>query len=294
MWPSISRYLPWNLSHRGHSKLLSKSLEVLSKIMASNVHQTAKDGFKQGDHYDKSRPSYTDDLVSLVQKNIHYGKSEGISCDILELGAGTGKFTSKILPLLPQGTRYLATEPSEDFLSVLKDKFNNIDTKVCTATDIPLKDNSVQNVICAQCFHWFANMESLTEIHRVLAPRGRLLLVWNDKDVNIEWLSRMEDILTLYYGDTPRKNSGNWKNVFDGNDMFRCVEHTVQPGIHLKGNKDFVLNHYTSISVIAKLQGEERQGALSKFRDVLNDNFKNEEENIIIQFVSEFYCTEKV
>ena len=35
---------------------------------------------------------------------------------------------------------------------------------------------------CLQAFHWFANEESLKEIHRVLKPAGVLAMVWNAED----------------------------------------------------------------------------------------------------------------
>lgn len=34
--------------------------------------------------------------------------------------------------------------------------------------------SSLQNIVCAQCFHWFATDEALTEITRVLVPGGKL------------------------------------------------------------------------------------------------------------------------
>lgn len=38
------------------------------------------------------------------------------------------------------------------------------------ATVIPASDNSCRAIFCGQAFHWFANLEALTEMHRVLRP----------------------------------------------------------------------------------------------------------------------------
>lgn len=54
-----------------------------------------------------------------------------------------------------------------------------------------------------------------------------------------------------------------------------------------------MLNHFTSISVIASLEEQEQQGAIKKFRAVLDEKFTDEEE-IVIHFKSDFYCTEKI
>ncbi|XP_045196542.2 uncharacterized protein LOC123551574 isoform X2 [Mercenaria mercenaria] len=277
-------------------KSCTRGLSSKSKGMdVESVHKTAQEGFKQGDHYDRNRPSYSDELAAHVIKSLHGGDHKDTQYDILELGAGTGKFTRKILEALKGlPMRYIASEPSEGFLSVLRQQSPTVETLVGSAMKIPLPEQSVMNVICAQSFHWFATKESLAEIQRVLVPGGRLVLVWNDKDWNIEWLRKLEDVLTLYYDDTPRKITGKWKNVFDGCPSFRCVEHRHLAGITgMKGDKNFVLNHFTSISVIARLDPQQRQEALEKFKAVLDEAFTDDEE-IDIPFKSDFYCTEKI
>ena len=37
---------------------------------------------------------------------------------------------------------------------------------------LPLQNESVDAIVCAQSFHWFSNIETLTEMHRVLKPSG--------------------------------------------------------------------------------------------------------------------------
>ncbi|XP_060555435.1 uncharacterized protein LOC132716226 [Ruditapes philippinarum] len=281
----------------------TRSLSSKSTSMSGgNVHKTAQEGFKQGDHYDKSRPSYSDELVTHVVSSLHKGDYKDTQYDIVELGAGTGLFTRKIMEKfkdMPK-IRYLATEPSDEFLSVLKQRSPSVDTLICSATKLPFPENSVQNIICAQCFHWFANKESLTEIHRVLVPGGRLckyrlfLPKHFFKKMNDAGEKLVEGVLTLYYDDTPRKINETWKNVFDNCSLFRCVERRYLAGIDgMKGDKDFVLNHFTSISVIARLDPRRKEEAVQKFRAVLDETFTDDVE-INIPFKSDFYCTEKV
>ncbi|KAK3097699.1 hypothetical protein FSP39_012252, partial [Pinctada imbricata] len=64
--------------------------------------------------------------------------------DCLELGAGTGKFTEKIIKYLPKNIKYLATEPMSGFLDTLKAKCPELETMQCPATKIPLPDTSVK------------------------------------------------------------------------------------------------------------------------------------------------------
>lgn len=48
------------------------------------------------------------------------------------------------------------------------------------AEAIPLRDTSVDAVFAAQAFHWFANLEAILEIARVLRPGGVFAVVWNE------------------------------------------------------------------------------------------------------------------
>ena len=77
-----------------------------------------------------------------------------------------------------------------------------------TATAIPLADQSVDAVVCAQAFHWFAAAEALREIHRVLRPGGTLGLVWNMRDARVPWVARLDAIVNRHEGDTPRYYTG--------------------------------------------------------------------------------------
>ena len=128
----------------------------------------------QGLKYEKSRPSYADELVNHVIQSLHTGSEQQSKYDILELGTGTGKFTRKILAHLKKPVRYLATEPSASFLETFKSLSPGVEAKQCDATNIPVTDESVQNIVCAQAFHWFANHASLDEMTRTLVPGGRI------------------------------------------------------------------------------------------------------------------------
>jgi ubiquinone/menaquinone biosynthesis C-methylase UbiE len=55
------------------------------------------------------------------------------------------------------------------------------------AEAIPIPDNSVDAVVRAQSFYWFANATALTEIHHVLKPGGQLGLIWNIRDASVGW-----------------------------------------------------------------------------------------------------------
>ena len=133
--------------------------------------------FFQGINYEKHRPTYTNDLVNHVIESLHTVNKTGTQYDILEIGAGTGKFTRKMFDQLKTPFRYLAIEPSDDFYKFFQKLCPYAEVKQYDAAHLPLPNVSVQNIICAQCFHRFDNKESLNEMSRVLVPGGRMLCI---------------------------------------------------------------------------------------------------------------------
>lgn len=59
-------------------------------------------------------------------------------------------------------------------------------------------------------------------------------MVWNNKDWKVPWIKDMEEILTRYYGDTPRAVSYQWKTAIENCSQFRCVRHSFLPGTQLQ------------------------------------------------------------
>ena len=62
-----------------------------------------------------------------------------------------------------------------------------------------LPDESVDVVIAAQSFHWFANPSSLREIHRVLSTDGRFGMIWALPDFSLPWLAEIWAFLDPFY-----------------------------------------------------------------------------------------------
>jgi ubiquinone/menaquinone biosynthesis C-methylase UbiE len=132
------------------------------------------------DAYERARPGYPDDAVRWLA-----GEQP---CDVVDLGAGTGKLTRSLVAL---GHRVTAIEPLEPMLAQLRASVPDVDAHLGSAELIPLPDESVDVVTCAQAFHWFDHGVALAEIARVLRPGGRLALVWNTRDDSESWVKRL-------------------------------------------------------------------------------------------------------
>ena len=136
------------------------------------------------DAYDRGRPSYPDDAVAWLVGDR--------PATVLELGAGTGKLTGR---LVAAGHDVHATEPDEAMLAVLRRRLPDVRTSVAGAEEIPALDQSVDVVVAAQSFHWFDPEVALPEIARVLRPGGHLAVVWNQRDQRIPWVRKLGRII---------------------------------------------------------------------------------------------------
>src|SRR6185503_4756147 len=104
--------------------------------------------------------------------------------DVLDLGAGTGKLTSR---LVERGLDVVAVDPIAEMLEMLRTSLPDTPALLGTAEEIPLADNSVDAVLVAQAWHWFDPERAVKEVARVLRPGGRLGLVWNTRDERLGW-----------------------------------------------------------------------------------------------------------
>ena len=136
------------------------------------------------DAYDRGRPTYPREAAVWLTSER--------PLTVLELGAGTGKLTEQLVAL---GHEVHATDPDAQMLEILQRRLPEVRASCAPAEDIPAGDSSYDVVVCAQAFHWFDHERALPEIARVLRPRGRLSLVWNQRDERIPWVKRLGRII---------------------------------------------------------------------------------------------------
>lgn len=140
--------------------------------------------------YQKGRSSYPDQLKSVLYTLVFLHTAHPRAADI---GCGTGIFSRLLIDC---GFHVYGIEPDLSMLSLAAEELDSrLFTPVSgTAEDIPLSDNSVDLVSCAQSFHWFDSVPFRAECDRILRPNGKILLIWNTKDTDSPILRLSETI----------------------------------------------------------------------------------------------------
>ena len=203
--------------------------------------------------YDRGRPTYPREAIEWA-----LGPQP---LTVLELGAGTGKLTEVLIEL---GHDVFATEPDEQMLDLLSAKLPDARATVGSAEEIPVGDQTYDAVVVGQAFHWFDQPAALVEIARVLAPRGRLVVLSNERDDRIPWVRKLSAQIASQRGDVDPTG------VIDDSAMFSAVEeqqfrfwqvinqHTIQ---------DLVLSN----SHVSTLSEEEREAKRAAVQALYED-----------------------
>ena len=144
----------------------------------------------QASAYERGRPSYPPEAVDWL---LATGTGQPVR-DVLDLGAGTGPLTSR---LVERGLRGVAVDPITEMLDVLRESLPDTPALLGSAEQIPLDDDSVDAVLVAQAWHWFDPERAIAEVVRVLRPGGRLGLLWNVRDERLGWVKDFGRIVGL-------------------------------------------------------------------------------------------------
>jgi SAM-dependent methyltransferase len=218
--------------------------------MNEHLHHSTGGYKTAADTYVKGRPDYPPQVSDWLTTTLGLDGHK----TVIDLGAGTGKFTGR---LVATGAQVIAVEPVAQMLEKLSDAWPQVLAVHGTATDLPLPDASVDVVICAQAFHWFASEAALTEIARVLKPGGKLGLIWNLRDTQVSWVPKLDAIVNALEGDTPRYYTGEWRKAFP-HPAFGPLQLQQFHNGHTGSPEDVIFNRVRSTSFIAALPEAQR------------------------------------
>jgi SAM-dependent methyltransferase len=228
----------------------------------SGIHPTAEKGFGDAaDAYVRGRPDFPPAALDWLRTDLGLGPAK----TVIDLGAGTGKFTRR---LVETGAAVIAVEPVDTMRVHLARDLPAVTALAGRAQHIPLPDACADAVVCAQAFHWFASTASLAEIHRVLKPGGVLGLIWNVRDESVDWVRKLTDIMMPHEGEAPRYYNGGWRRVFPAPGFGELREREFRHE-HVGSPEQVIVDRVASVSFIAALDETMREQVLSRVRALI-------------------------
>lgn len=177
-----------------------------------------KNAFELADaEYAQLRPDYPLEsvLAALHGTNITAERNTP-SLNVADIGAGTGKFTALLPPLVQN---VIAVEPAAAMreqchahLTATHPARTNWQVISGTGEKTGLPDASQDVLTYAQCWHWLDPQKAATEAARILKPGGHIAVIYNQMDVTIPWVQRLARIMRsgdVHTHDKPPALSAN-------------------------------------------------------------------------------------
>ena len=171
-------------------------------------------------YYAKYRPSYPTALVDRLYELTH-------AENVADIGAGTGKFTEK---LIAKPWNVTAVEPNTDMCrELLKCVGGKAEIVTASAEDTGLPEHSFGLITSAQAFHWFDENKFREECKRLLTPDGRVAIIFNSR-MNGAITEQRDEIFRKYCPEFANRRShmGNRSeaegDAFLRNEYFSSVE----------------------------------------------------------------------
>jgi ubiquinone/menaquinone biosynthesis C-methylase UbiE len=149
------------------------------------------------ENYIKYRPDYPAEAINFLYDKLRINEQSSIA----EIGSGTGIFTKQIIEKVE---KIYAVEPNKEMREAAEKSlivFNNFISIDASAENTSLPDHSVDFVISAQAFHWFDRIKARKEFKRILKSDCIVILLWNNRLFNTEFLKQYEIILKKYATD---------------------------------------------------------------------------------------------
>ncbi|MBN2979721.1 SAM-dependent methyltransferase [Pseudomonas fluorescens] len=252
------------------------------------VHASAQQGFStQAGTYAQGRPDYPRQLTGWLTQALAIDARS----TVIDLGAGTGKFTRLLSTLAPT---LIAVEPVAAMGAQLTRLLPDVRLVDGTAESMPLPTASADAVVCAQAFHWFSTRAALAEIHRVLKPQGRLGLVWNVRDESVGWVAAITEIITPYEGDTPRFHTGRWREAFTG-EYFSDPEVTCFAYQHVGSPREVIMDRFLSVSFIAALPAAEKSTVTAQLQTLIDTHPDlRGRDTVAFSYQTQAYCCRRL
>jgi len=138
-----------------------------------------------------------------------------------------------------------------------------------TAESVPLPDGSVDVITCAQAWHWVDPEQGPPECGRLLRPGGRLSLIWNERDEQVDWVRRVWEPLGKFGQTGTGVLPEGWEGAITTHGPFENPEETVFAYRQVV-DRAHVLRLLTSRSALAVMDDHTRAQTLAEVARILD------------------------
>jgi SAM-dependent methyltransferase len=231
----------------------------------------------------KYRPGYPAAAIDAVL----YGLGGPAGVRAADVGAGTG---ISARALAERGVRVTAVEPNAAMRGSAE-AHPLVGWRDGTAEATGLPDASVSLVQCAQAFHWVRQDEALREFARILRPRGRIAIVWNERDRADAMMTAYRDAIRAVGGDHPAEMREFDPGVIARSGLFgpvRCVEVPNSQRLDEAG----LIGRAMSASYVPK-DGPRRDELVESLRGIVR-RFRDAAGFVTMRYVTRVWLAERI
>jgi ubiquinone/menaquinone biosynthesis C-methylase UbiE len=158
-------------------------------VNSTSTPKVSWDYTEHASHYDK-RADYSGDAIKNLLKAIGCTPSRPVA----DIGAGTGKLTKE---LLKHGLTVSSVEPNDAMrtIGIQNTKGKSATWSVGTGEATGLPTSSVYAVFFGSSFNVVDQSLALSEVSRILVPKGWFACMWNHRDLDDPVQERIESII---------------------------------------------------------------------------------------------------
>jgi SAM-dependent methyltransferase len=204
-----------------------------------------------------------------------------------DVGAGTG-ISSRCLA--DRGVRVLAIEPNRAMREAAE-VHPLIEWREGTAEETGLAAGSVGLVQCAQAFHWIRQPEALREFARILIPRGRIAIVWNERDRSDALMTAYRDAIRMVGGEHPAEMREFDPGVIGRSGVFAPAR-LVEFAHHQRLDERGLIGRAMSASYAPK-EGDRGTALVNRLRELFA-SFREGDERVTLRYRTRVWLSERV